>query len=109
MSEIEAEVEQPEPTPSIPRTSWRPRPRNQRGRREPRIWYTEEEYRQVEESARLCGKLTGVFIREASLGMPFKAQSFGANADVVRELAKIGMALTRLAAIARELTPSELD
>jgi hypothetical protein len=102
MSEIEAEVEQPEPSPSIPRSSWRRRPRNNRVRRSPRIWYTEEEYRQVDESARLCGKVTGAFIREASLGMPFKAQPFLANAELIRELGKSGLALFRLEAIARE-------
>jgi hypothetical protein len=101
MSEIDADVEQPEPNTSIPRTSWRRRPRK-RVRQSPRIWYTEEEYKQVAESSRLCGKPTGVFIREASLGMPLKAQSFRANAELVRELSKSGMALTHLAAIARE-------
>jgi hypothetical protein len=102
MSEIEAEVKQPEPNPSIPRNSWRRRRGNNRVRRSPRIWYTEEEYKMVDESARLCGKLTAAFIREASLGMPLKAQPFLANAELIRELAKSGMALFRLEPIARE-------
>ncbi len=102
MSEIEREAEQPEPNPSVPRKSWRRRPRNNRVRRSPRIWYTEEEYKLVDESARLCGKLTGTFIREASLGMPFKAEPFLANAELIRELGKSGLALFRLEAIAHE-------
>jgi hypothetical protein len=97
-----SEIEQPEPNPSIPRYRRRRRPRNKMGRRQARIWYTEEEYKQVDESARLCGKLTGVFIREASLGMPHKAQPFRANANLIWELGRSGMALFRLEAIARE-------
>lgn len=102
MAEIEAEVAQPEPNPSITRYGWRRRPRNNRVRRSPRIWYTEEDYKQIDESATLCGKVTSAFIREASLGMPLKAQAFLANAELIRELAKSALALFRLEAIARE-------
>jgi hypothetical protein len=105
MSEIEAEIEQPErpePNPSTPHKSWRRRPRKNRVRRSPRIWYTEQEYKVVDESARLCGKLTAAFIREASLGMPLKAKPFLANAELIRELGRSGLALFRLEAIARE-------
>jgi hypothetical protein len=103
MSEIEAHVEQPEPNPSMPRATWRRRRGRKRARESPRIWFTEEEYKQIQESASLCGKLPGNFIREASLGMPLHAKSFRANAELVRELAnKSGMALWRLAEIARK-------
>jgi hypothetical protein len=108
MSEIETKVEQPEPNPSIPRYvwrrgyGWRRRPPNNRVRRSPRIWYTEEEFEQVDYAAMLCEKPTNTFIRAASLGVRLTAQPFNANAELIRELGKNGMALSRLAAIARE-------
>ena len=91
-------VELPEPLRFIP---LKPRRKN-RVRQSPRIWYTKEEYALVDESARLCGKVTSAFIREASFGIRFSARRFLANAELIRELGKSAMALSRLAAIARE-------
>jgi hypothetical protein len=55
----------------------------------------------IDEAARLCGKTTRAFIREAALGVPIKVQPFLADAELIRELGRNGLALFRLAAIAR--------
>ncbi len=66
------------------------------------VWYTDAEYDLVREAAKLCGKPTSVFVRAESLGRRYKTRAFLANAELVRELSKSGVALTRLAATARE-------
>jgi hypothetical protein len=62
---------------------------------------TDAEYQLVDEAARLCGKPTGAFIREAALGVRLQAQPFLADAELIRELGRSGMALARLAAAAQ--------
>lgn len=94
MSETKAGVEQPDPHPSF-RRKQRPLRRN-RGLR-----LTDAEYQLIDEAARLCGKTTQAFMREAALGVPIKADPFLADAELIRELGRSGLALFRLAATAR--------
>jgi hypothetical protein len=94
MSEIKAEVEQPEPTTSIPR--------NKGHRRSRRIDYTEQEYGLIEEAAEIEGKPISVFIQEESLAVQFKARPFLRNSELMGELKNCGLTLHRLATTARE-------
>jgi hypothetical protein len=71
-------------------------------RRSRNVHYTDAEWQLVAEAARLCGKPVRRFIREASLGVPVRARRFLADAELIRELGRSGMALVRLAATARE-------
>src|SRR6266849_5687113 len=75
MSEIKADVEQPETPTSILR--------NKGLRRSRRINYTEQEYDLIEEAAEMTGKPIDVFIREESLSVQFKARPFLRNAEVL--------------------------
>lgn len=94
MFESEAGVEQPEPR--------RPaRRKKQPLRRNRSLPLTDAEYQLIDEAARLCGKTTRAFIREAALGVPIKVQPFLADAELIRELARNALALARLAATAR--------
>jgi hypothetical protein len=95
MSESKAGIEQPEPRPSGRRHT----PPFRRGRN---VYYTDAEWQVVEEAALLCGKSVRRFIRETSLGVPVRARRFLADAELIRELGKSGLALARLAATARE-------
>ncbi len=94
MSEIKAEIKQPEPPASIFRSKERRRVR--------RIDYTEQEYDLVEQAAEMEGKPIDVFIREESLRVQFKARPFLRNVELVRELKECSIALHRLATNARE-------
>jgi len=94
MSEIKADVEQPETPTSILR--------NKGLRRCRRIKYTEQEYDLIEEAAEMSGIPIDVFIREESLSVQFKARPFLRNAEVLGELRKCGVVLARVAATARE-------
>ena len=71
-------------------------------RRRRSVVFTDAEWAHVQETARLCGTTRSEFLRETALGRRVRAKPFLANADLVRELAKSGMALTHLAATARE-------
>lgn len=95
MSDSNAGIEQPEPRPSI-------RPNTRPIRRTRTVLYTDAEWQLVQEAARLSGKTASGLIRDASLGVPVRAKPFLANAELIRELGKSGMALTHLAALARE-------
>jgi hypothetical protein len=95
MSESTAGTEQPEPRPLIRLN--RPHIRRHRS-----VLYTDAEWAHVQEVARLCGKTRSEFIRERSLGLRVRGKPFLANAELIRELSKNGMALARLAAMARE-------
>jgi len=93
MSESKAGVEQPHPHRSVLRK--KPLRRNRS------LPLTDAEYQLIDEAARLCGKTTRAFIREAALGVPLKADPFLADAELIRELGRNGLALFRLAATAR--------
>jgi hypothetical protein len=71
-------------------------------RRHRSVLFTDAEWAHVQETARLCGTTRSEFLRETALGRRVRAKPFLANADLVRELAKSGMALTHLATTARE-------
>jgi hypothetical protein len=62
---------------------------------------TDAEFQLLDEAARVCGKTTRAFIREAALGVPIKVQPFLADAELIRELGRNAMALAGLAATAR--------
>jgi uncharacterized protein (DUF1778 family) len=94
MPESEAGVEQPEPRQPVRRNK-RPLRRNRS------LPLTDAEYQLIDEAARLCGKTTRAFIREAALGVPIKVQPFLADAELIRELGSSALALARLAATAR--------
>ena len=71
-------------------------------RRLPRkIRYTAAEWETITQRARLCGKPPARYVREVSLGASPKARSSQANAELIRELGRVGTALTQLAATAR--------
>jgi hypothetical protein len=94
MPESTAGVEQPEPRQPV-RHNKRPLRRNRS------LPLTDAEYQLIDEAARLCGKTTRAFIREAALGVPIKVQPFLADAELIRELGSSALALGRLAATAR--------
>lgn len=94
MSETKAGLEQPDPLPSF-RRKQRPLRRNRS------LPLTDAEYQLIDEAARLCGKTTRAFIREAALGVPIKADPFLADAELIRELGRSALALFRLEATAR--------
>lgn len=95
MSETKSGVAPPEPRPSI-------RVDRPHIRRQHVVLYTDAEWAHLQEVARLCGMTRSEFIRDISLRRRVRAKPFLANAELVRELAKSGMALLRLAATARE-------
>lgn len=72
-------------------------------RRLPRkIRYTTAEWEAITQRARLCGKAPARYVREVSLGAVPRPRSSQASAELIRELGRIGTALTRLAATARQ-------
>ncbi len=95
MADSTAGVDQPTPRPSVPRE--RSHIRRQHG-----VRYTDAEWAHIQAIARLCGKTRSEFIRDVSLRRRVRVKPFLANAKLVRELTKYGMAFVRLAATARE-------
>src|SRR5260370_31323446 len=85
MSESKAGVEQPQPH----RSALRKKPL----RRNRSLPLTDAEYQLIDEAARLCGKTTRAFIREAALGVPLKADPFLADAELIREAGRNGLAI----------------
>ena len=72
-------------------------------RRLPRkIRYTTAEWEAITQRARLCGKPPARYVREVSLGAAPRPRTSQANAELIRELGRIGTALTQLAATARQ-------
>lgn len=72
-------------------------------RREPRkVRYSDPEWATIVERARECGKAPARYVREVSLGAVPKARRSHANAELVRELGRVGIALRHLAAAARD-------
>lgn len=72
-------------------------------RREVRkIRYTTAEWARIVERARVCGKPPARYVREISLGSTPRTRSSQANAELIRELGRIGTALAGLARTARE-------
>lgn len=72
-------------------------------RRLPRkIRFTTAEWEAIAQRARLCGKAPARYVREVSLGASPRPRSNQANAELIRELGRIGTALTQLAATARQ-------
>lgn len=66
------------------------------------VRFTRHEFRAVTERARECGLPPARFIREAALGAIPKARRTPANAEVIRQLSRIGTELRQLAAGARD-------
>lgn len=79
---------------------------SRRHRLEPRlprkIRYTSAEWDAIVECARACGKPPAEYVRDTSLGAVPRVRHGEANAGLIRELGRIGNALTRLAATAKE-------
>jgi hypothetical protein len=72
-------------------------------RRLPRkIRYTKAEWEAITQRARLCGKPPARYVREVSLGAAPRPRSSQANAELIRELGRVGTVLTQLAATARQ-------
>ena len=65
------------------------------------VRFTRDEFRVVTERARECGLPPARFIREAALGAVPKARRTPANAELIRQLARIGTDLRQLAGGAR--------
>lgn len=66
------------------------------------VRFTRDEFRAVTERARECGLPPARFIREAALGAVPKARRTPANAELIRQLARIGTELRLLAGGARD-------
>ena len=66
------------------------------------VRFTPDEFRTVTERARECGLPPARFIREAALGAVPKARRTPANAELIRQLARIGTELRLLAGGARD-------
>ena len=72
------------------------------------VRFTADEFALIRERARECGKPPARYIRETALGTVPRARRSTANAAVIRELARIGNALTQLAEVARSSdTPAD--
>lgn len=65
------------------------------------VRFTPDEFRAVTARARECGLPPARFIREAALGAVPKARRTPANAELIRQLARIGTELRQLAGDAR--------
>lgn len=66
------------------------------------VRFTRNEFRAVTDRARECGLPPARFIREAALGAIPKARRTPANAELIRQLARIGTELRQLAGVARD-------
>ena len=66
------------------------------------VRFTRDEFRAVTERARECGLPPARFIREAALGAVPKARRTPANAELIRQLARIGTELRQLTGGARD-------
>lgn len=62
------------------------------------VRFTPDEFALVTERARTCGRAPARFIREAALGAVPRERRSAANAEFVRQLARIGNNLNQLAA-----------
>lgn len=67
--------------------------------------FTPDEFAVVAERARTCGRAPARFIREAALGAIPRERRSAANAELVRQLARIGNNLNQLAARAHAGAP----
>ena len=65
------------------------------------VRFTADEFALIRECARECGKPPARYIRETALGAVPRSRRSNGNAAVIRELARIGNALTQLAEVAR--------
>ena len=65
------------------------------------VRFTAEEFALIRERARECGKPPARYIRDTALGAIPRSRRSAANAAVIRDLARIGNALTQLAEVAR--------
>ena len=66
------------------------------------VRFTADEFALIRERARECGRPPARYIRETALGAVPRSRRSAANAAVIRELARIGNALTQLAEVARK-------
>ena len=71
-------------------------------RRPRKIRYTDAEWSVIVERARACGRPPARYVRETSLGSALKPRQSQINASLIRDLGRIGVALQRLEATARE-------
>jgi hypothetical protein len=78
-----------------------PRPSRPKRIEHSMVRFTADEFALIRERARECGKPPARYIRETALGAVPRVRRSAANAAVIRELARIGNALTQLAAVAR--------
>jgi len=62
------------------------------------VRFTPDEFAIVAERARVCGRAPARFIREAALGAVPRERRSAANAELVRQLARIGNNLNQLVA-----------
>lgn len=69
------------------------------------VRFTPDEFAVVAERARTCGRAPARFIREAALGAIPRERRSAANAELVRQLARIGNNLNQLAARAHSGAP----
>lgn len=68
------------------------------------VRFTPDEWRTIEERARVCGRVPAVYIREAALGAAPRARRVPEHADLIRQLAGLGNTLAALAQVARSGT-----
>jgi hypothetical protein len=79
-----------------------PRPSRSKRNEHSMVRFTAEEFALIRERARECGRPPARYIRETALGAVPRSRRSAANAAVIRELARIGNALTQLAEVARK-------
>ena len=85
-----------------------PRPSRPKRVEHSMVRFTADEFTLIKERARECGKPPARNIRDTALGAVPRARRSTANAAMIRELARIGNALTQLAEVARGSdTPAE--
>jgi hypothetical protein len=78
-----------------------PRPSRPKRIEHSMVRFTADEFALIRERARECGRPPARYIRETALGAVPRSRRSAANAAVIRELARIGNALTQLAEVAR--------
>ena len=85
-----------------------PRPSRPKRIEHSMVRFTADEFALIRERARECGRPPARYIRETALGAVPRSRRSTANAAVIRELARIGNALTQLAEVARRSdTPAD--
>ena len=73
------------------------------------VRFTPDEFAIIADRARACGRTPARFIREAALGAVPRERRSAVNADLVRQLARIGNNLNQLAVRAHTGSPLPVD